>query len=229
VPLVIAHRGASAGRPGNTLEAFERAIGVGADMIEFDVRRTRLGELVVFHDPLVHGLPIARLSREEIGARTDRTPPLLDEVVELAAGRVMLDVELKEGGYVAQVLDVLDGRVERDELLVTSFHTRVLQDVRRHRPQARTGLVLGISNAGSVAPVARARRCGARCILLRRRFAERGLVERAHAAGLQPMVWTVNDDEGLRRHLGDPHVAGVITDVPERAVQLRGQGDVVAA
>lgn len=222
--LVIAHRGASAGEPGNTLEAFERAIAVGADMLEFDVRRTRLGELVVFHDPLAHGVPLSRLSRAEIGARMGRTPPLLVEVLELAAGRVGLDVELKEGGYAADVLALLGERVALDggdDLLVTSFHSRVLGDVRRERPGVRTGLVLGIVNAGSIAPIPRAVRCGASAVLLRRRFAEKGLLARAADAGLDAMVWTVNDDAGLRRHLTDPLVTGVITDVPERAVALR--------
>ena len=51
--LIAAHRGASAIAPENTLEAFEAAIAVGADMVEFDVRSTADGVLVVTHDPLV--------------------------------------------------------------------------------------------------------------------------------------------------------------------------------
>ena len=48
--IVIAHRGASCDEPENTLAAFERAIGVGADYVEFDVHASCDGGLVVFHD-----------------------------------------------------------------------------------------------------------------------------------------------------------------------------------
>jgi glycerophosphoryl diester phosphodiesterase len=50
--MVAAHRGYAAGAPQNTIAAFTNAIDVGADMVEFDVRRTRDDELIVFHDGL---------------------------------------------------------------------------------------------------------------------------------------------------------------------------------
>src|SRR4029077_18019646 len=66
-PSVIAHRGAwGADVPENSLAAFEQAIDLGADMIEFDVRRTRDRELIVFHDAEVAGAPVASLTRPEI-------------------------------------------------------------------------------------------------------------------------------------------------------------------
>ena len=85
----------------------------------------------------------------------------------------------------------------------------------------RAGLILGVANFGTIAPVARALRSRADTVLLRRRFAERRVLDRAHEAGLAPVVWTVNDEPGLRRLLHDPRVSGVVTDVPERAVALR--------
>ena len=103
-PSVIAHRGVwGAGVPENSLAAFEQAIDLGADMIEFDVRRTRDGELILFHDREIAGLAVASLSRSEITDRAGLLPPLLDEALELARGRIALDVELKEDGYVDEV------------------------------------------------------------------------------------------------------------------------------
>lgn len=193
-------------------------------MLEFDIRRTRDGALVVVHDPLVHGVPVGRLTRADIGDRTGRVPPTLREVVDLAAGRIALDVELKETGYVAEVLAALDGQVEAEGLLVTSFHARVVQEVKHLAAGVRAGFVLGVANFGSVAPVARALRCGADVVLIRRRFADSRTLKKLAAAGLEPMVWTINDDEGLRRYLGDALVAGVVTDVPARAVAVRADG-----
>ena len=220
-PLVIAHRGASAGAPGNSLEAFDRAIAAGADLLEFDVRRTAAGELVVFHDLLADGARVGRLTRAQIGERMGRTPPLLTEVLDLAEGRVGVDVELKEGGYVDEVLAAIGDRFAPEELMVTSFSSWVVRDLKRRAPQVHAGLVLGLSNVGWVAPAGRARRCGADTVLVRRSFAERHTLAEVHDAGLAPLVWTVNDEEGLRRHLSDSRVRGVITDVPEIAVPLR--------
>src|ERR1700761_6604123 len=101
-PMVAAHRGFAAGAPENTIAAFAHAIGVGADMIEFDVRRTRDGELVAFHDAQVKGTPVGRLTRDDIAAGAGVRPPLLTEVLQSCAGRVRLDVELKGDGYVAE-------------------------------------------------------------------------------------------------------------------------------
>ena len=78
------------------MAAFAGAIEMGAEMIETDVRRTRAGRIVLAHDPLR-------------GRRGDGLPGLND-LVQLAAGRVALDVELKEPGYVADVLAELDPR-----------------------------------------------------------------------------------------------------------------------
>src|ERR1700761_117450 len=67
-PMVAAHRGYAAAATENTLAAFHAAIAAGADMIEFDVRRTRDGELIIFHDGQAGGHPVGGLSRGEIEA-----------------------------------------------------------------------------------------------------------------------------------------------------------------
>jgi glycerophosphoryl diester phosphodiesterase len=78
-PLVIAHRGASWDLPENTLPAVERAITVGADFVEVDVRPA--GDRLV----VTHGSP-----------RPRRAYPTLEQVVEVASGRIGLMVELKQ-------------------------------------------------------------------------------------------------------------------------------------
>jgi glycerophosphoryl diester phosphodiesterase len=67
-PLVAAHRGVATGATENTIAAFAGAIEVGADMVEFDVRRTRDGELIAFHDAEVRGVPVGGLTRDDIAA-----------------------------------------------------------------------------------------------------------------------------------------------------------------
>jgi len=114
-PLVVAHRGASATHPENTLEAFEAAVRAGAKMVEFDVRLTADGVPVVLHDAdvsrttdgrgLVHELTFEELRRFSAGRWEGRrlTVPSLREVLELLSGRAGVDIEVKhlpgEPGY----------------------------------------------------------------------------------------------------------------------------------
>src|SRR5271168_5212576 len=107
-PLVIAHRGVhNTGLTENTMAAFEAAVDAGADMIELDVRRTGAGELAILHDQALGKVALDSCSLAEFEARTGFRPPLLSKVLEWARGRIGLDVELKEDGYVEEVAPLL--------------------------------------------------------------------------------------------------------------------------
>ena len=105
LPLVIAHRGASREAPENTPAAFEAAIAVGADAVELDVRRTADGELVVHHNASRRGIPVSMLTYPALVRLSRHEPPLFDTVLDLCAGRIALDVEVKEAGYEAEIME----------------------------------------------------------------------------------------------------------------------------
>lgn len=228
-PLVIAHRGASAGMIDNTLEAFERAIEVGSDMIEFDVRRTADDQLVTLHDAELAGRPVASLTRDEIARILGHRPPSLAEVLDLAKERIGLDVELKEDDYVERVMAALATRDSAHETVVTSFLESVVARVKQLNPEIKAGLLLGLESPrpylrtrlSEAFPVRRVQACGADFVAMHQRLAELGALRRAHSADYPVFVWTVNDDDALRRFLADGRVRGVITDVPEKALALR--------
>ena len=228
--LVIAHRGASTAAPENTLEAFQKAIDVGADMIELDVRRTRDGRLVTFHDRALGGAPVGTLTLAEMSARLGRTPALLHEVVELVRGRIRLDLELKEDGYVESVLDAA-APLGPENYIVTSFIDGVVSQAKRLEPALEAGLLMGIdrperhirTRLSELRPVQRAQACRADFIALHFTLARLGALSRAAAAGYPAIVWTVNDARGLREFLRDRRVTGVITDLPERALRVRAK------
>lgn len=228
--LIIAHRGASSAAPENSLEAFDLAIAAGADMIEFDVRRTRDDYLIVFHDADLGGAPVGQLTRGEVGEQTGMTPPVLDEVLEFAQGRVKLNVELKEDGYVERVMTRLSDYLDPQEIVVTSFLDAVLIQVKR-LAEVKTGLLLGVdqpglflrTELGSLFPAARLRRCGADYVAAPIELADSGVIGRTALGELPALVWTVNDRETIVRCLVDERIAGIITDVPARARALRDQ------
>jgi glycerophosphoryl diester phosphodiesterase len=216
---VIAHRGAwGAGVPENSLAAFEQAIDLGADMIELDVRRTRDRELVVFHDAAVAGAPVADLTRSEVEGLAGVSPPLLEETLELARGKIALDVELKEDGYVDEAADLLSGfAASGGELIVTSFVDLVLAQLTELTPQLGRGLILARSAARAVE---RAHACGATVVLPKMRLVDEASLAEISGAGLTVIVWDFMAAEHAAL-LSDPRIGGVITDDVPGALAAR--------
>jgi glycerophosphoryl diester phosphodiesterase len=162
--LVIAHRGASYDRPENTIPAFELAIEMGADYVEFDVHN----DLSVTHDRPRRGL----------------TYPKLDEVLDVCRGRIGLMVELKRprGDTVERTLQRLD-----DDAVLLCFQRPPLEEARRRRPALRT-----IQHVGFGVSIRRA--AGAWAAGFRNdRVTRRGLLA-AQRLGLETTVYTVNDE-----------------------------------
>ena len=134
---VIAHRGASSEEKENTLPAFERAIELGADYVEFDVQASSDGGLVVFHDLRLDRLTDARgpLRAPPLAALRELGIPTLAEVLELTGGRIGVMAELKSPwlyrrhDIVARTVGALppDG-------VVVSFSRRAILETRRLRP-----------------------------------------------------------------------------------------------
>ncbi|MGD0197203.1 MAG: glycerophosphodiester phosphodiesterase [Solirubrobacteraceae bacterium] len=209
-PLVIAHRGVhDTGAVENTLAAFELAADLGADMIELDVRRTGRGELAVLHDDNVDGVTLASGSLDELERRTGFRPPLLAEVLSWARGRIGLDVELKEDGYVDQVVALLaDFAAPGSELIVTSFLEPVVAQLTAAMPLTQCGLLL----AGSALRATdRARACGATIVLPEAQLVDEGLIAETSKAGLPLIVWDFLAAEHVAL-IEVPILRGVITD-----------------
>jgi glycerophosphoryl diester phosphodiesterase len=219
--LVIAHRGAWGPAVENTIEAFERAIALGVDMIEFDVRRTSDRQLVVYHDAEVRGVATRSRRFDQLTAKgASSRPPLLEDVLQLARGRVAVDLELKEPGYVEEVVGQL-ASFGFGRCLLTSFDEDVVLEAKARAPLLSTGLLI---DAASRVPMAtRLRRSRADYLGLELRLADPLALSRLAAAGARCLIWTVNDASAIERCLADPAVDGVITDRPKLALDLRGR------
>ena len=224
--LVVAHRGAWGTAPQNSLAAFEQAIADGADAIELDVRRTADGRLVVVHDPRIGVHAVGKLGHEELRDRMKSgQAPALEEVLELVAGRIAVDIELKEDGYVDRTMAVVARRLGPEQFVVSSFLESVLPQVRRAVPEARTGLLLA-SRRRARELERRLAETEVNLIAPHVTLARTGLLAWAAARGIPAWVWTVNEPRALRTLLADPRVEAVITDRARVAVlaaaQLRG-------
>ena len=222
--LVVAHAGGASAAPPNTLEAFETAIRLGADMIELDVRRTADGELVLYHDEAIGDRPLVTLTYDEVlRVVSPRGYPIprFVELLDAAHGRVLLDIELKEAGYEARLLSlVFDRGFGVADFVVTSFEAGALAQVRRARPDVRTGLLAYVvtgQRALELFQESGADFLGPDCLIL-----DAPVLREADAAGVPLLPWTVNDLAAIRLLLDAPAVMGVITDHTADALRIRG-------
>jgi glycerophosphoryl diester phosphodiesterase len=203
----IAHRGLHAaveGRPENSLAAFERACALGFPA-ELDVRLTRDGQVVVFHDRALRRMTGARGRVEDRdvadlrGLRLQRTSqriPLLAEVLERVDGRVPLLVELKAGAppaaLEAAVLDALRGY--GGEVAIQSFQLRTVRELdRREAPRA-----VGHLWRRRTTPAAGERVAFVGCHV---DGVPRRAVRRRRDAGKVVLAWTVRSPEQAERAL----------------------------
>ncbi len=164
-PPIIAHRGASAYAPENTMAAFIAAMQLGAKWIEFDVRQAACGELIIFHDEtlnrttngggLVSQYPYAYLRTLDAGSWfspyfTGERIPILRQVADfLAATHINANVELKampgkEEELVLNTLHALAPYLHQPHfsLLFSSFSLETLYFLRQHAPDCLLGLLI---------------------------------------------------------------------------------------
>jgi glycerophosphoryl diester phosphodiesterase len=239
LPLVIAHRGASRDAPGNSPAAFEAAISQGADAVELDVRRTSDGVLVVHHNASRRAIPVSMQTYAALLRRSRHEPARLEVILDQCRGRVGLDIEIKEPGYEADIVEAASIRIPREQLLYTSFEESVIATIKRLDPNARCGLLLGPRRLRSRAqrfealPFDLAERCGADLLAVHqwlaplrtrsrvRKAAGIGVVAEAQVRKFPLMVWTVDGPQRMRAYLADGRVAGIITDLPGLAVETR--------
>jgi glycerophosphoryl diester phosphodiesterase len=209
MPLVIAHRGSHERVPENTLEAFAAAAEHGAEMIEFDVRRTADGALAVFHDPEIARTPLNRLTLEELRQHAGIEVPVLEDVLAWATDAGMgLDVELKEDDSVDRIASLLNAH--DGPLLVTSFIDPVVARLAELAPQVPSGLLLSLTARGAVR---RVEQCGARAAVIEMKLLTPRVLDELAAAGLAAYVWDFLPTRlGHAEWLADERIAGFITD-----------------
>ncbi|HEX3034014.1 MAG TPA: glycerophosphodiester phosphodiesterase family protein [Thermodesulfobacteriota bacterium] len=214
----IAHRGASAYEPENTLLSFKRAMEMRADMIELDVRLSCDGRIVVIHDKELdrttsgNGLVREKTLRElkELDAGKGEKIPTLEEVVDLVRGRTGLVIELKEPGIEGRVVSLVRENDLVGEVFIVSIYQDVLQKVKELEPEAKTGLILFYSPD----PISLAKECFADVVAPFHNLVTRGLVEKAHENNLALITWTV-DIPTRAEELIIMGVDGIVTNKPD--------------
>lgn len=237
-PVIIAHRGASAHAPENTMAAFERAIREGADACECDVRVTADGSIVLMHDSNVARTTdgvgeVARMSRQEISALdagswksseyAGQRPPLLADVLDLHKDRATLCIELKDYGCGEQVLRTIDACGAEDWASVCSFDYAACAEARRYNALVPVAWIVSPAPGELTAQevVRRLLAANLQAVSTTVRFLSEELLMLCRKAGLGVWIWTVDEPASIARllRLG---VDAIIANDPALALEVCG-------
>lgn len=220
---IIGHRGARGLAPENTLAAIERGIEAGADWIEFDVRRTKDGHLIILHDRHTGRIAkrrvhVRRARYEQLRAlptRSGELIPQLLEVLELIGHRAKVNIEIKSPGCAEIVAQAIQRMVREgyshDHFMVSSFYPAILADV--HRQDAR--IPLALLELHLSLGLLLANRLGLKAIGLYHLTASKLAVRLAKKRGLFVYAHTVNNPKEAKR-LATIGVDAIVTDYPDR-------------
>jgi glycerophosphoryl diester phosphodiesterase len=227
-PVVIAHRGASFYHRENTMEAFEAAVDMNAEMVELDVHRTKDGVLVVHHDPGFPGGEIGSMTMAQVEEASDSAGyliPALVEVLQFCRDKVPVDIELKEPGYEEQVLETVMEILEPDQFLISSSYDVVVLKIKALRPEVKTGLVLYRASFPGLLrhlfPASRVRLCGADIIMVSDKLLRFEFFRFNRELGKPVWVYTINDRKRMWDLISSGMVGAIFTDRPDVGLFLR--------
>ncbi len=230
----IAHKGASGTFPGNTLLAFEKALEMGADMLEIDLRISKDGEVIVFHDEQVQmgntgkraiaALTISEIKTVELGM--DQHIATFKEVLCQFRDRCMFYIDLKTKTALADVLVVLQEEQCIDRAILGVSDPVLLEKVRILNDRLRVSLLVSLQKKDTIFALGREfkpdflhpcwedyRKAAPSSLLTKEFFQE------AHEHGFGIVTWHEEHEEELERLASLP-VYGICTDTPDRLSRI---------
>ena len=237
--MVMAHRGFSGAAPENTLSAFKKAIDIGVDVIELDVRFSKDGHLVVFHDDTLERTTrrigkVAALTLQELKGLdagswfgtsfAGERIPTLTEVLELIRGRVLLNIELKKedhGSYsivelADRTLDEIKKAKMEDQVLFSSFDATAVARILEKDGRLPAAFI-SRNPWNSPFDVMEGNRFSV--LNCRKNTLNAVNLKRARQEGVRIGVWTVNTEEEMEKFIS-MEVDAILTDHPDRLIQL---------
>jgi len=229
---ITAHRGASGLAPENTVAAMLKAIEFHADFAELDVQETKDGEIILLHDDdlarttndsgVIWEKSLADLKGVDAGSWkgagfTGEPIPLLKTVIDTVKGKMKLNVEIKINGHQERleerVVQILEDKNFINDCIVTSFNRPTVEKVKELNPKLRVGLIF------SEMPAEDIYRTNWHLFSVYYELVDQEFVDRAHRAGKEVHVWTVNDPETMKKMISFG-VDNIITNRPDILLEV---------
>ena len=195
---IIAHRGASALEPENTLKSFIKAIKLGVDMVECDVRTTSDGQLVVLHDPNLDRTtdgrgPLKNKTLSELSqldAGDGERIPTLREALDTVRGKVGVVIEVKDPGSEEKILNLVKEEKMTTDVIIASFYHKVSLKLKYLDSEISTGIIFACQPVNSVSMALDAQ---ADIMFPQYQYLSKLMVDEAHNHGIKVVAGVIDD------------------------------------
>jgi len=234
---IIAHRGASAYYPENTIPSFKGASAMGADMIELDVQLTSDKEVVVFHDERISrctngrgklsDYTLAQLKKLDAGSWYNREfkntrMPTLAEVLELCRNKIAVNIEIKTeavsnmipGGIEEKCLKIVDQYGMEQHVVFSSFDPRAIAHLKKIDRTAAVAVLFEKKYYSSKLPSHIMELSGADAFNCSASELNKQWLANIEASKIPVNIYTVNDVKDMKRFLA-MGVSGIFTNKPD--------------
>ncbi len=203
--LVLGHRGCAGLEPENTILSFKKAIDIGVDLIEFDVRMTKDRKLVVIHDltvdrttngkGFVKDLTFNEIKKLDAG-KGEKIPSLEEALDFLKDKKPKIVIEIKEVEAIEDALKIVKKMKIEEKVMIVSFYPEALKKVKEIDSKIETGFLFKIEprNWLKIAKEIKADYIGAHFSLIDENF-----VKICHKNNFKINAWTVNEDKDIER------------------------------
>ncbi len=245
--LRIGHRGAPSHFWENTIQSIQKAIELGVDMVEFDIRRTLDNHFVLFHADSIRRFPFrGKIGRKPLRDLLEHRVgpgeriPLLQEAIDAIKGKAYMNIDLKAPGGEEDLVEMLVRKGVENQVLVSSNFAKSLKRIKDLEPKIRTGISIpkdwfGVSRVRDNHPVSwsaiwllrhtirfwalrRIRAAEADAVMVYYRLLTPNLVEKLHNLGMQVFAYTVDDARSIQKVI-DMGVQGIASNRPELLVR----------
>ena len=240
---IVGHRGCDEFKYSNTIESFLKGIELGAGMIEFDVRRTGDGVLIIHHDEDVFGYNIKDYEYKFLKSHALEKGlkiSTIEETLVILRGKAKLVVEIKEKGYEEEIVSRLREYFNDDEFVVISFQGEIIRRLKEKYQNVIVGLLLGfeyselktmnprINHMGLLTeryrelfPWKSVKNCKADFIAPHYDLLHLGLLKSAFKKNIPVFVWTVNNERLIKKLIKGNLTSGIISDKPGLVKKLK--------
>tara|TARA_R110002124_G_scaffold47149_2_gene140673 strand:+ start:10366 stop:11256 length:891 start_codon:yes stop_codon:yes gene_type:complete len=235
--IVIAHRGASAYFPENTMAAFKAAVEMNADMIELDVLLSKDNIPIVFHDEklnaktngkgFVKDFSLSELQELDAGSWFDKKfkgerIPTLREVLEYCKDKILVNVEIKteavseleQGGIEELVLNMIEELRIQDQVIISSFDYRVLERIGNNNQNVRTALLYEKKQSKRREPIALVKKYNVDAFNFSIKQLSDKWATQLNNSGIPFFIYTVNDEKKMKQVI-EAGAKGIFSDKPD--------------
>lgn len=217
-PISVAHRGASGYAPDNTIAAFKYASKLNADMIELDIRKTKDGKIICFHDAEIEyrgsDYTVSGLTLEQMRIAKGDLCTLKEALDYIAGTDMLLQIEFKSSGIEEQVVKLVRQAGMEERTYYGSFTLSILKKIKSINPSAKLVYITNLNSTVSSVlknpenfPVDV---LSVKCLLLTEKT-----IARLHLAGVQVYGWTIDKASDIKNY-SNLGLDGVITNFPDR-------------